>query len=69
MDGVLVKIVDAGPTILLLVDIGHRGSHTLLVLFLEEVGEGYDEADVESMSEVIIVRLSHRRIVAGPKNI
>ena len=67
MDGVLVKIVDAGPTILLLVDIGHRGSHTLLVLFLEEVGEGYDEADVESMSEVIIVRLSHRRIVAGPK--
>ena len=67
MDGVLVKIVDTGPTILLLVDIGHCGSHTLLVLFLEEVGEGDDEADVESMSEVIIMRLSHRRIVAGPK--
>lgn len=55
MDGVLVKIVDAGPTIFLLVDIGHRGPHTLLVLFLEEVGEGDDEADVESMSEVIIM--------------
>ena len=61
MNGLLVKIVDLRPGVFLLLDIADRRSNTLLVLLLQEVGEGNDEADVESMSEVIMV--SDRRFI------
>ena len=54
MDCVLVKIVDIGPAVALLLDVAHRRPDALLVGLLEEVGEGDDEADVEGVPEVVL---------------
>ena len=65
VDCVLVKIVDIGPAVALLLDIAHRRPDALLVWLLEEVGERDDEADVEGVSGVI---LRSCRGASGPEN-